>query len=156
VDAGNRRGRGLHADSLQLQGQPFVAHSAAAVHDLSSRGRCHRAWCDKVGRQLELFSDTEYGAFLIAEGSPRVVDIQEQFPLDRELSQSCARALGMRHPTYPGTHVPTVLTVDLLVTAQTRTGVTKIGIDCKVKTDAEDRRTLKKLDLARVCLEQRG
>lgn len=41
-----REGRGQGSGS---QYRPWLT-----VHDLSSRGRCHRAWCDKVGRQLEL------------------------------------------------------------------------------------------------------
>lgn len=143
-----REGRGQGHGS---QYRPWLT-----VHDLSSRGRCHRPWSAKVGRHLELFSDTEYGVFLIAERSAKVVDIQEQYPLDRELSQTLARSLGVRHPTYPGTHVPVVLTVDLLVTLRGPRGQVKVGIDSKVKTDAEDRRTLEKLALTRACLEHMG
>jgi hypothetical protein len=143
-----REGRG--------QGEGAQYRPWLTVHDLSSRGRCHRPWSAKIGRHLELFSDIEYGVFLIAERSSRVIDIHEQYPLDRELSQAAAHTLGIRHPTYPGTHVPVVLTVDLLVTLRDPKGRVKLGIDCKVKSDAENRRTLEKLALTRACLARCG
>ena len=43
-------------------------------------------------------------------------DIREQYPLDREITQTIAQELKIRHPHYPGTHVPTVMTVDFLLT----------------------------------------
>jgi hypothetical protein len=42
--------------------------------------------------------------------------IREQFPLPRDKTLEVAMQLGERHPYYPGTHVPAVMTVDFMVT----------------------------------------
>lgn len=61
------------------------------VTDFSSRGRSRRVHGLKTGRVHHLFSDVEYDVFLVSEWSQSVVDIREQYPLDRELTSSKGR-----------------------------------------------------------------
>lgn len=85
------------------------------IHDLPSKGRCHRVLGIKTGRVHHLLSDGEWKSFLRFEADPAVVDIREQFPLDRRQTYRIARELGIRHPvTTSGT--PYVLTLDFLIT----------------------------------------
>jgi hypothetical protein len=123
------------------------------VTDLSSRGRSRRVWSPKTGRTHHLFSDVEYGLFLLLEWSREVVDIREQYPLERELTQDMARTLGIRHPCYPGTHVPTVMTVDFVVTFQRGADTVIEAFDAKRDEEAEDERSILKLELQRATME---
>lgn len=126
------------------------------VHDFSSRGRCHRIWSEKFGRTFQLFSDVEKAVFLILERSRQVGTVEEQSPIDRDLSQKIAKQLGIRHPTYPRTNVPVVLTVDFLTGLNRLGGRTKVGVDAKTKEQAEDPRVIEKLELSRACLAHCG
>lgn len=70
-----------------------------------------------TGRMHHLFSDNESFFFLMADYAADVVDIREQFPLFPEsATQSVASSLGVRHPSYPGSGTPIVITTDFLLT----------------------------------------
>lgn len=83
------------------------------VYDLPSRGRSHRIYGIKTGRVHHLLSDGEWKSFLRFEFDDSVLDIREQFPLDRRQTMRVARDLGYAHPiTTDGT--PYVMTIDFL------------------------------------------
>jgi len=85
------------------------------VYDLPSRGRSHRPFGIKTGRTHHLLSDGEWKSFIRFEYDATVLDIREQFPLDRHQTMRVARDLGYKHPiTTDGT--PYVLTIDFLLT----------------------------------------
>lgn len=126
------------------------------VHDFSSRGRVHRPYSPKFGRKFQLLSDVEYGVFLLAERALNVVAAEEQRPINREHSQAIAKKIGARHPTYPSTRIPCVMTIDLLVTIQQGSEQIKIGVDSKTRADAEDPVVIEKLEITRACLADRG
>lgn len=78
-------------------------------------------------------------------------DIKEQFPLDRDLTQEVAQRLGVTHPCYPGTHIPVVMTVDVLATVM-RQGVAVFeAYNAKSDSDLEDGRELEKLEIQRTA-----
>ena len=86
-------------EQLQLEGygagigadyKPWIE-----VTDFSSKGRSRRVASAKTGRVHHLFSDVEYGLFLAAEWSRSVVDIREQFPLDRGVTQTIAQQFDL-------------------------------------------------------------
>lgn len=141
-----RMGRGQGSGAAY---QPWIE-----VADVSSRGRSRRVWSPKTGRVHELLSDVEYEIFLLAEWSRSVVDIQEQFPLDRELTQTIAQNLGVRHPCYPTTHVPTVMTVDFLLTVDRDGEEALLALNCKREDEAEDARSIEKLEIQRSYFEE--
>ena len=120
---------------------------------VSSHGRSRRVWSPKTGRVHHLLSDIEFLLFLVLEWVLSISDIREQYPLDRDVTQDVARQLGIRHPCYPGTNVPTVMTVDFLAT-RVRDG--KEGLEAynaKPTTEAEDENSLSKLEIQRATLE---
>lgn len=125
------------------------------VRDFSSRGTSRRAPSAKTGRTHQLLSDVEYNLFLLLEWSRDFTDIREQYPLDRDVTQDVARSLGIRHPCYPNTHIPTVMTVDFLCT---RASVENdfVAFDAKRTEEAENENSLLKLEIQRATLEIMG
>jgi len=120
-----------------------------SVHTFSSMGRSHRVLGIKTGREHHLFSDVEWRTFLFLEWAREVVDIREQFPLDRALTLEIAATNQLRHPYYPGTHVPTVMTVDFLVTCEINGEKFLQVYDCKRAEDSENENALQKLEIQR-------
>lgn len=123
-----------------------------AVQTLSSRGLSRRVWSKKTQREHHLLSNVEFDLFLCLEWASDVVDIREQFPLSRELTLAAAHSLGIRHPHYPGSQVPTVMTVDFMVT-RVRHGREVFEVfNAKTEDEAEDDASLQKLEIQReVC-----
>jgi hypothetical protein len=100
-----------HGQGFGKYYQPFYK-----VRDVPSKGRSHRVWGLKNNRIQEYFSDTEYAPNLLSEFAPIVTDIREQFALlPREETMAIAYDLGIRHPAYPGTSTPIVMTTDLVL-----------------------------------------
>lgn len=84
------------------------------IQDVPSSGRSHRPYGIKARRVHHLLSDGEWKCFLRFEGDPSVIDICEQYPMDRVETYRVARKLGVKHPkTLDGT--PYVMTLDFLV-----------------------------------------
>jgi hypothetical protein len=76
-----------------------------------------------TGRVHHLFSDNESCFFLLADYAADVVDIREQFPLFPEsATQRVALSLGVRHPSYPRSPTPLVMTTDFLLTRIDKAG----------------------------------
>jgi hypothetical protein len=140
------RGTGQGADY-----KPWIS-----VQDISSLGESRRVPGLKIDREHQLLSNVEWHLFLLLEWSTDIVDIREQFPLDRDLTQEIAATLGIRHPFYPGTNVPTVMTVDMLVTRMHGGKEALEAYDAKRSEEAEDENSLAKLEITRYYLENSG
>lgn len=140
------RGEGHHKDY-----QPWIE-----VADISSLGRSRRIWSPTTERVHHLLSDVEYRLFVALEWQRNFIDIREQYPLDRSLTQDIARSLGIRHPYYPGTQVPTVMTVDFLITCVRGDEKSLIAFNAKTADEAEDARSMEKLEIQREYFEQMG
>lgn len=126
------------------------------VQDLSSQGESRRALGLKTGREHHLFSNVEWELFLLLEWSSDITDIREQFPLDRALTLEIAALLGIPHPCYPDARVPTVMTADMLVT-RSQNGVDVLeAFNAKRSEEAEDARSLEKLEIQRHYFELAG
>lgn len=133
------RGTGVGKDY-----RPFIE-----ITDLSSTGLSRRTFSTKTGRVHHLLSDVEWSFFLMLQWSNDVIDIREQFPLDRDITRDVATSLGIAHPCYPGTHTSTVMTVDFLVTRIRNDEKVLEAYDIKRTEAAEDIRTLDKLEISR-------
>lgn len=126
------------------------------ITDFYSQGRTHEAWSRKTGRTHQLLSDGEHQAFLLLQWAHDVVDIREQYPLDRDITREIAKSLGIRHPAYPGTHVPTVMTLDFLVTKVVNGSEAFEAFSVKTSQDLEDVATVEKLEIERSSCEALG
>ena len=115
-----------------------------------------------------MLSDIEWDHHLLAEDNPKVVDIRECFALlPWQETQEIARELGIRHPTWPGTKTPLVLTTDQVLTI-IESGTKQFGAICikpsweidleKAKTPREKahiRRVLSKILIEKTYWERR-
>ncbi|WP_321954126.1 TnsA endonuclease N-terminal domain-containing protein [Paraburkholderia bannensis] len=122
--------------------QPWIE-----VFDFSSRGKVNRIYSPKLRRTIHLMSDVETNVFLGLEWQERNSGIYEQIRLDRDLTVEIARNLGIKHPCYPRTSVPEVITADFLVTRGDDASVPLEAYDCKMTSDAEEPRTIEKLSI---------
>jgi hypothetical protein len=138
------------------EGHSKTYHPWIEIADISSLGRSRRVWSPKTGRVHHLLSDVEYRLFVALEWQRSFIDIREQYPLDRSLTQDIARSLGIAHPYYPGTQVPTVMTVDFLVTCVRGNDKSLIAFNAKTAAEAEDVRSMHKLEIQREYFEQMG
>jgi hypothetical protein len=153
VRAWLRRGDGQGAGKTF---RPFLH-----VRDVPSRGRSAIDLGLKTSRAHHYLSDVEYGYFLLAEYSPYVRDIREQYALlPWEETQDLAKRLAIGHPLYVGSRVPRVLTSDLVLTMEPPITPQYIVISCKVSTDLDpstpsSRRTLELLLLEKTYWSRR-
>jgi hypothetical protein len=117
--------------------------------DFSSLGRTTRMYSLRYERTIELASDVETRTFLLLEWTASMSQVYEQFPLERDVTLQIAAALGIRHPYYPGTNVPAVMTVDFLGVKGNPQDEHLLAIDCKRSEDAGDENTIHKLQITR-------
>lgn len=139
------RGSGSGADYL-----PWLT-----IQDVPSSGRRSRVFTPLTGREHHLLSDIETSVFFVLHWNDAVLDLREQFPLDRAETRLIAAELGVPHPRDPHTGVDTVMTLDLLVDVSAAAGSSCIPISCKSYEDLEDRRTLEKLEIERLYSQRR-
>lgn len=103
------------------QGEGSTYLPWARVRDVPSKGRSSRFACLRAHRIHHLYSDVEAGHFLLADFRVDVQEIKEQVALlPRDETLEIAEQAGIRHPRFPGTATPTVLTSDLLVSTLSR------------------------------------
>jgi len=116
------------------------------VRDLPSQGRSHRVFGHKSQRTHHLFSDLELAVFLILEWQPDVIEIREQFPLQRELTLEIAAGCSIRHPAVAG--IEQYISSDFLVDS-TRKDLPKFALQAKRSEDLKKPRVMEKLELER-------
>lgn len=125
------------------------------VYDLPSRGRSHRIYGIKTGRVHHLLSDGEWKSFLRFEFDDSVLDIREQFPLDRRQTMRVARDLGYAHPiTTDGT--PYVMTIDFLLTRRVDHQLVLEALSFKYNPVALKARDLELHAIAAECVRRNG
>lgn len=116
----------------------------------------------KVKRTHHYLSDVEYGYHLLAEFSPDVIDIREQYALlPREETLEIANHLGVKHPVYKETGALRVMTSDLVLTMRPEIHPPYTIISCKVVSDLdpalpESRRTIEKLLIEKIYWSRRN
>ncbi|TAH11101.1 MAG: hypothetical protein EAZ11_10400 [Curvibacter sp.] len=119
------------------------------VRSFSSLGRSRRVFSKKTGRVHHLLSDIEYYLFIVLEWQRDIVDIREQFPLERDLTQTVANEMRARHPCYPGTQIPAVMTTDFMVTRIKHGEEQLEALNSKCSAEASNERSLEKLEMQR-------
>jgi hypothetical protein len=90
----------------------------------------------KTGRIHHYLSDIEYEMHILSEYDHNAEDIREQFALLAwEETQEIADSLGIRHPVYPYTKTPTVMTSDIVITLKNNRPHKHIVISVKPSKD---------------------
>ncbi len=120
------------------------------VQDVSSLGRSSRIHSFKTGREHHFLSDLETNLFHLLNWFDSVVDIREQFPLDREVTRMLSQQMGVVHPRDTTTQTDIVMTTDFVVDVMTaeKKRFTK-ALSVKPEEDLNDIRTLEKQELER-------
>lgn len=126
------------------------------THDLSSLGESVRVPSPKTGRGHHLLSGIETGAFLELILNPNVIDVQEQYPLDREDTRPIALDLGVKHPTYPGGSVDVVMTTDLVVYVKDGDAIRRFARAVKPASELDNAGVLLKLEIEKRFWARRG
>jgi hypothetical protein len=135
---GRGQGRGEHYKPLLL------------IQDVASIGLSTRIKGWHTDRIHHFLSKLEFMFFLTLEWSTTVVDIREQFPLDREVTMEIAKQLGIKHPTDPKTKVPIVMTTDFVITIPKDDDLMEVARTVKYEKDLGYTRVLEKLEIERV------
>lgn len=138
------RGQGTGIDYL-----PWLT-----IYDVPSQGRVARIPGIKSGRLHHTLSDIESGLLRLLDWSDKVIDIREQFPLDRDITRQIAGSMGVVHPRDPKTGVDIVMTTDILVDVNNMQGCRRFARAVKLSTDLDDPRTIEKLEIERRYWEQ--
>lgn len=138
------RGKGSGASYL-----PWIE-----IHDISSHGLSVRGKGRKTSRTHHLLSGLERSVFLELDWADQVIDIREQFPLDRGETREIAQEMGVRHPQDHGVDI--VMTTDFLVDVNDASGSRSVAISVKPSSDLDNDRTLTKLEIERRYWHGRG
>lgn len=126
------------------------------VQDVSSLGRSSRIHSRKTGREHHLLSDIETALFLLLDWSDSVIDIREQFPLDRNETRRIAADMGVRHPVDTHSQTDIVMTTDFLIDMRTDNGNVLIPRSAKPASELDKDRTLEKQEIERRYWHAKG
>jgi hypothetical protein len=126
------------------------------IQDVPSEGRSHRPKGWKTNRKHELLSDLELSYFYYLEWSNKVIDIKEQYPLDREDTIAIASEKNIPHPFENSTQTPIVMTTDFLVTTRIGKDIFHIARSIKPSEKQEDPKVLGRLEIERQFWEDKG
>ena len=129
--------------------------SAIRVQDLSSSAPQTRL--PMLGRVAHLHSGLERALALVKQFESDLVEYRDQQPMDRAVTLGIAAQLGIRHPLYPGTNTPVVMTLDAVVHERGPDGcILATAYDVKPHEALRDERTLEKLSIHRAYCAQVG
>lgn len=133
-------GRGLGAGTTY---SPWLL-----VQEFSSKGTQTRVPSAKLKRTIHTFSYLERALFLYMEFQSDFGGYQEQFPMDRSITLGAAQTLNIKHPRYPRSRVPVVMTLDAVVTMRRKDERARVGAwDVKPARQLEKKRVAEKLSL---------
>ena len=116
------------------------------VRDVPSEGRSHRVFGHKCQRTHHMLSDIELAVFLLLEWHLDVVEIREQFPLEREATLRIAKEASIAHPAISG--VKQYMSSDFLVNSKDR-NQPKFALQVKHSDTLNDKRVIEKLEIER-------
>lgn len=117
--------------------------------DFASKGRTHRPKSWKTNRIMQLFSDIEEHYMDILDWAENVIDIREQFPLDREVTIKIAESKNIKHSIDKDTGTPIVMTTDFLITVRGKKGYQYWAKSIKPVEKLNEKRVIEKLEIER-------
>lgn len=101
-------------------------------------------------------SDLEFNYHCCCDWAENVLDIREQFPLERELTLEIAENLGVKHPVDNKTNTPIVMTTDCFLTLQEGASVVYKARTLKFAKDLNDERIIEKFEIEKCYWERQG
>ena len=137
IKAGRGSGEGKHY-------KPWLT-----IQDVPADSRSHRIPGNKTGRIHHLLSDIERDYFYILDWLDEVIDIREQFPLERELTTKIAEQKNIKHSVDAKTQTPLVMTTDFLITLRRENKVFHLARTIKPSEKLNDPRVIEKFEIER-------
>ncbi|MDI2585835.1 TnsA endonuclease N-terminal domain-containing protein [Psychrobacillus sp. NEAU-3TGS] len=125
------------------------------IQDVPSKGRSHRPKGWKTNRIHQFLSDLELSYFYYLEWSKKVIDIREQYPIERETTLKIASEKNHTHPMDNSTQIPIVMTTDFLITSRVDNKIIQIARSIKPSSELENPRVIEKLEIERQYWEDR-
>ncbi|MFL8938998.1 TnsA endonuclease N-terminal domain-containing protein [Rossellomorea oryzaecorticis] len=125
------------------------------VQDVPSDGRSHRINGWKTNRIHHLLSDLERDYFYLLNWAKDVIDIREQFPLDREKTYEIASERNINHPIDSKTGTPIVLTTDFLITKRINGRIQYFARTIKPSELLNHPRTIEKFEIERAYWQEK-
>lgn len=138
------------------QGQGFEYKPWLTVQDVASSGRASRVPGKKTGRLHHLFSDIETAVFLWLDWSGQVVDIREQFPINRADTVRIAGEMGVKHPHDNSGGCDVVMTTDFLIDVSAGERTELLAVAVKPAAELLKGRTVEKLEIERRYWKEQG
>ncbi|MFP5010458.1 TnsA endonuclease N-terminal domain-containing protein [Bacillus paranthracis] len=126
------------------------------IQNISSTGNSSRLKGWKTNRRHELLSDLERNYFFIMEWIEDIIDIREQFPLNREVTYNIAKEKGIRHPICTKNETLIVLTTDFFLTVREGNGIKYLARTIKPSSELENERIIEKFEIEREYWERKG
>ncbi len=126
------------------------------IQDFSSKGNATRNWGYKTRRQHEFLSNIERDYFLLLERDDSVLDIREQYPLDRSMTVKIAEEKKIDHSIDIQTDVYIPMTTDFLITLKVNNQLTYLARTVKPAIELEDPRVIQKFEIEREYWERKG
>lgn len=126
------------------------------IHDFPSKGRVSRCKGLKTGRVQHFMSDNETRYFYILDWPDKIVDIREQYPLDREETMKIAERKGIRYPVDQDTNTPLVLTTDFMITINENGKRYDIARTIKEVAELDKLRVMEKFEIERCYWKEKG
>ncbi|MFC6335196.1 TnsA endonuclease N-terminal domain-containing protein [Paenibacillus septentrionalis] len=115
------------------------------IQDVPSKGRSHRVMGWKTNRIHHLLSDMEFDYLCILDWVSNVLDIREQYPLDRISTLKISEELEVKHPTDLKTGTPIVMTTDFLITLREGNKIVHLARTIKPSEQLNDERIIQSL-----------
>lgn len=138
------------------QGELALYKPWLTIQDVPSSGRVHRAIGWKTEREHHLLSDLEFNYLCLCDWADDVIDIREQFPLDREITSQISEELEIEHPKDPKTSTPIVMTTDFFLSVRQGNKLIYKARTLKLAADLSDTRNIGKFEIERWYWERQG
>jgi hypothetical protein len=119
------------------------------VQNVPSSGRVHRIKGWTAQRIHHLLSDLERDYFYLLDWSDSVIDIREQFPLEREKTLTISESKKIKHPDDSETKTPLVFTTDFFVTIRKNATIEYLARTIKPSQLLNDPRIIDKFEIER-------
>lgn len=124
--------------------------------NFASKGRNHRPKSWKTNRKMDLFSDLEWSYMYLLDWADNVIDIREQYPLERELTTKIAEKKNISHSLDRKNGTPIVMTTDMLITVKDNNKLKYIARTVKPSEELNNLRTIEKFEIEREYWEEQG
>ena len=126
------------------------------IQDFSSDGNVTRYWGYKTKRQHEFLSNLERDYFFLLEWQDSVLDIREQFPLDRSMTVKIAEEKKINHSIDNQTDVFIPMTTDFFITLKINNQLIYLARTVKPALELENPRVIQKFEIEREYWERKG